>query len=349
MEKTNKKKTRVIMEEYGIPNAFEFANLLHLQEDWTIDKFKENFKIKIVKQSEDMYELEFDLIECSAALANAFRRILLSEVPSMAIEKVYMLNNTSIIQDEVLAHRLGLLPLKADPRLFEYPSLPSKTSSGEDEVSDQDTLRYEIKVTCKWNPQAPKDSRRPDDIYCGNNVYSRDIKWVPIGRQAELYPNGEKQLGMIYDNILLCKMRPNQEIHAFMHAVKGIGKDHAKFSPVATASYRLLPDIQIMEPITGKAAEKFRDCFSPGVIELVKNGKGEVEAKVKNARYDSCSRNVFHHDELKKCVKLGRIPDHFIFNVESVGTLPSSVLFLESIKVLKDKCKTFIEELNSIL
>jgi hypothetical protein len=67
---------------------------------------------------------------------------------------------------KILFLRLGLLPLKADPRLFEYPS---KTSTEEEEVSDQDTLRYEIKAVCKWNPQAPKDSRRPDDIYSGNN------------------------------------------------------------------------------------------------------------------------------------------------------------------------------------
>ena len=38
----------------------------------------------------------------------------------MAIEKVFIYNNTSIIQDEVLAHRLGLIPIKADPRMFEY-------------------------------------------------------------------------------------------------------------------------------------------------------------------------------------------------------------------------------------
>jgi DNA-directed RNA polymerase I and III subunit RPAC1 len=38
----------------------------------------------------------------------------------MAIEKVFIYNNTSLLQDEVLAHRLGLIPLKADPRLFEY-------------------------------------------------------------------------------------------------------------------------------------------------------------------------------------------------------------------------------------
>lgn len=38
----------------------------------------------------------------------------------MAVEKVFIYNNTSIIQDEILAHRLGLVPIKADPRLFEY-------------------------------------------------------------------------------------------------------------------------------------------------------------------------------------------------------------------------------------
>lgn len=38
----------------------------------------------------------------------------------MAIEKVMIYNNTTLLQDEILAHRLGLIPLKADPRLFEY-------------------------------------------------------------------------------------------------------------------------------------------------------------------------------------------------------------------------------------
>lgn len=40
----------------------------------------------------------------------------------MAIEKVLMANNTSIVQDEVLAHRLGLIPISVDPRHFEYIS-----------------------------------------------------------------------------------------------------------------------------------------------------------------------------------------------------------------------------------
>lgn len=60
------------------------------------------------------------MLGVDASIANSFRRILLSELPTMAIEKVHIYNNTSIIQDEVLAHRLGLIPLKADSRLFKY-------------------------------------------------------------------------------------------------------------------------------------------------------------------------------------------------------------------------------------
>ncbi len=47
----------------------------------------------------------------------------------MAIDKVFIYNNTSIIQDEVLAHRLGLIPIKADPRMFEYRNEGTLTAS----------------------------------------------------------------------------------------------------------------------------------------------------------------------------------------------------------------------------
>jgi len=50
----------------------------------------------------------------------AENQFFVSQVPMMAIEKVHIYNNTSIIQDEVLAHRLGLIPLKADPRRFNF-------------------------------------------------------------------------------------------------------------------------------------------------------------------------------------------------------------------------------------
>jgi len=68
----------------------------------------------------DSEEIEFDLVGVEPPLANALRRILIAEIPTIAIEKVNMWQNTSIIPDENLAHRMGLIPIKADPRLFEY-------------------------------------------------------------------------------------------------------------------------------------------------------------------------------------------------------------------------------------
>ena len=56
-------------------------------------------------------EIIFDLKGVEPPLANALRRILIAEIPTMAIEKVEMWQNTSIIPDENLAHRLGLIPI----------------------------------------------------------------------------------------------------------------------------------------------------------------------------------------------------------------------------------------------
>jgi DNA-directed RNA polymerase alpha subunit len=60
---------------------------------------------------------------------------------------------------------------------------------------------------------------------------------VPIGQQAEMFPRGAEEFGVLENDILLCKMRPGHEIHLFMHAIKSIGKDHAKFSPVGTYEF----------------------------------------------------------------------------------------------------------------
>lgn len=81
---------------------------------------------------------------------------------------------------------------------------------------------------------------------------------------------------------------------------------------LATAFYRLLPKITILRPVKGEMAEKLKNCFSPGVIEIAKNKSGEKEAKVANSRYDSCSRNVERHEDLKNSVLLEREPNHFI-------------------------------------
>ncbi|XP_060711617.1 DNA-directed RNA polymerases I and III subunit RPAC1 [Hemiscyllium ocellatum] len=333
-------RNRVVLKEFGIQNVHttDFpGNYPGYDDSWDQQRFEENFRIDIIRLEEDT--LEFDMVGIDAAIANAFRRILLAEVPTMAVEKVFIYNNTSIVQDEILAHRLGLIPIKADPRLFEY------RSTGDEEGTEIDTLQFQLKVKCTRNPKAQKDSSDPDELYFNHRVYSKHMKWVPIGNQADLF--GQVDIRPVHDDILIAQLRPGQELDVVMHCVKGIGKDHAKFSPVATASYRLLPDITLLSPVEGDLADKLKHCFSPGVIE-VHTVNGRKFATVANPRLDTCSREIFRHDDLKNLVRLGRVRNHYIFSVESTGILLPDVLVSEALKVLMTKCRKFLNELDAV-
>lgn len=61
-------------------------------------------------------------------------------------------------------------------------------------------------------------------------VYSGMIKWIPKGSQNTIY--SAEDVGPVENDILISKMRPGHEIDLKLLAVKGVGKDHAKFSPV---------------------------------------------------------------------------------------------------------------------
>lgn len=293
---------------------------------WDLEKFKKSFDIDISYITKR--DANFDLINIDTSIANAFRRIMLAEVPSVAAEQVFIYNNTSVIQDEVLAHRIGLIPLKIDPDLLTWVDY---TVDEKDRFTDVNTVVLTLDVACTRNPHAPKGSTDPKELYRNSNIYAKDLKFEPQGNQSETIGN----VVPADPDILLAKLRPGQEISLRIHAILGVGSDHAKFSPVSTASYRLLPVIDILDTIKGDSAKKFQKCFSTGVIEI--NDKDE--AVVKDARRDTVSREVLRHEEFNGKVKLGRKRDHFIFNVESTGAMPPEEIFFKSVRILRNKAE----------
>lgn len=113
----------------------------------------QNLHVKVQRLSQR--SIEFDIVGVDASIANAFRRILIAEVPhssliaaffltllkvpTLAIEHVYVWNNTSVIHDEILAHRLGLIPLNVDPTLMDY-----RTTTGINSTpNDRNTLVFQ--------------------------------------------------------------------------------------------------------------------------------------------------------------------------------------------------------------
>lgn len=71
------------------------------------------------------------------------------------------------------------------------------------------TTEYYIYLVCK--------------LLCYFSVYSKDIKWVPIGNQADVF--ADANIGPVHEDILLAQLRPGQELDIVMHCVKGIGEE----------------------------------------------------------------------------------------------------------------------------
>ncbi|CAN6204972.1 unnamed protein product [Urochloa humidicola] len=309
----------------------------------SVEKFCKNFKIDVKRLTED--DMEFDMIGVDASIANAFRRILISEVPTMAIEKIFMADNTSIIADEVLSHRLGLIPLDADPRLFDY-------ISENDVPNERNTIVFKLHVSCQ------EDSPRI-------TVKSGELEWLPEGSQLSMASpaqSGDKQktftsfsqsqkeilrkpLGVKFKDITISRLGPGQTIELEAHAVKGVGKVHAKWSPVATAWYRMLPEVVILEQIEGDEAEELVKKCPVNVFDIEDLGNGGKRAVVAKPRGCTLCRECVMGPSGEK-IQLRRVRDHFIFTIESTGALPPEVLFTEAVKILEEKCEKVISELS---
>ncbi|KZV87853.1 hypothetical protein EXIGLDRAFT_723268 [Exidia glandulosa HHB12029] len=308
---------------YDVANTEFPGNYPGEDHSWNLKKFRKDLKVEIQRLSRR--SVEFDLVGVDASIANAFRRILIAEVPTIAIEHVYVWNNTSVIHDEVLAQRLGLVPLDVDPSQMEYHN---------GVATDRNTLVFRLQVACERRKGAAREETDPEKLYKNSNVLAKHLTWVPQGEQESFFADHPPK--PTNDNILLAKLRPGQEIEIELHAIKGQGNEHAKWSPVGTASYRLLPNIQIHRPIPPPLAEKFQKCFSPGVISVDPTTK---EVKVADPRRETMSREVLRHPEFEGMVSLSRIRDFFLFKIETESAYPPERLFTEAVTVFRDKVK----------
>ena len=105
---------------------------------WVHDAWARQFEIVITRRESDL--LEFEMIGVDPSITNALRRILISEVPTVAIEHVFVIDNTSEMAEEVLSHRLGLVPLAVDAEALEERG---------DVANEKNTVVFKLHVQCK--------------------------------------------------------------------------------------------------------------------------------------------------------------------------------------------------------
>jgi DNA-directed RNA polymerase I and III subunit RPAC1 len=96
---------------------------------------------------------------------------------------------------------LGLIPLKVDPRLYEYREPDA-------DYNEMNTLMFKLVVECTRNIGS-KDTDPLDEKYSYTRVYSKDLVWEPVSEQGDNH--GDNPPRPVHDDILIAKMRPGQK------------------------------------------------------------------------------------------------------------------------------------------
>ncbi len=167
---------------------------------------------------EEEYKLIFEIDDINIPYAKILRDVMFTKVPTMAINEIRVLKNTSSIPYELIAQRIELIPIKADSNKFMY-------YDGIEHKED-DTIRFDLHKSADNGVIAR---------HILTNVLSGDMKWVPEHDQLELLKDNPPS--PVDDQYVIIKLLPTQEIHMICYAIKGTGEYHTKFSPISNLTY----------------------------------------------------------------------------------------------------------------
>jgi len=150
-------------------------------------------KVEILEKTKDT--IKFSVEGIRPSFANALRRIMISEVPTMAIEWVDFKKNDSAMYDEILAHRLGLIPLTYNKKTYKLPEECR-------EASVKDSQCYARLILKKKGPCV---------------VYSGDLK------------SEDESVKPVFDKIPIVELLDDQELELVAYARLGYGREHIKW------------------------------------------------------------------------------------------------------------------------
>ena len=265
-------------------------------------------EVVILEKDEDIFR--FILRGVNVSFANALRRIMLAEVPTMAIEDVVILENTSALYDEIIAHRLGLIPLTTD--LDRY-SMPEGCRCG---------------GTGCPNCQAKfiLDVEAGEDVV---TVYSRDLK------------SDDPKVKPVKDKVPIVKIGKGQRLTLEAYAQLGLGRTHAKWQPASCCVYRYMAEVNVdlgRCRLCGKCVEA---C--PKRVLGIHEGRWIINNPVLCDLCRSCEGACE-----SKAIKVGWDKGSFIFTVEPTGALPAEVILEKAAEILERKAEEFINNLEGL-
>ncbi len=266
-------------------------------------------KIKILEY--DDRSIRFLVENIPLALLNAIRRLTISDVPSMAIDYVYFIENSSPLYDEIVAHRLGLIPLTSDRALEKYGP-----------------------------PEECRDNEERPDCYARLYLEAEASDGTKVVYSGDLVSDDE-DVQPVYKNIPIVVLGPGQKISFEARARLGRGREHAKWSPVSAATHKYVPQIIVnSEKCYGESCAKCVNVCPKNVLKI-KDGKLVVEDELSCSLCRQCEK-VCPNDAILVSWK----PSSYIMYVESTGVLRPERIVLEASRILEEKAEQLLSELE---
>jgi len=271
--------------------------------------------LEILEQDE--HNLSFIIKEISVEMANALRRIMMSEIPVMAIDETIFLKNDSPLYDEIVSHRLGMIPLKTD---LEAYNLPEECDCG-----GFGCPLCQVSLTC----EVENTSKEPIVVYSGD-LKSDDPNIVPVNPY-----------------IPILKIDKGSKLILEAYAILGRAKDHIKWQPLSNSFYRFYPEINYDKNKCKDCSDK---CISarmcPENLFTFSEGKPPILEK---DYWKTCSLCKSCEENCQQgAIKVGWKDDTYIFFLESDGNLPFNTLLQKTFEIFLDKIDEFIANLEKI-
>ncbi len=192
-----------------------------------------NMKLEIIELKDR--KAKFVLTDVTPAFANGLRRAMIADVPKMAIDYVDIYDNTSVLFDEMLALRLGLIPLKTNLDMYQLQSECECKGAG-----------------CALCQVSLSVSAEGPCVVHSSDMKSSDPETVPVD-----------------SNIPIIELKQGQKVVVSGTARLGYSREHAKFQPVCAAGYKNVPIVTVSDK-----CDMCKACIDEcprGVFKIEKN------------------------------------------------------------------------------
>ena len=289
------------------------------------------------------------LSETNAAQVNSLRRAILADVPKMAITKVRfeqgvtqdnkgeVIESVNVLPDEVLAHRLAMVPVPTFLEEFVFPEDdPNNENLPEDQWgSPQSQIIYHLSIR---GPNSDTDEQF-------KTVYAGDLNVL-----------GETKLQISEEHarIPLTILSSGQYLELYAYATLGRGREHAKWCPAAAVTFQPRQKATLSKPkkaktlfdldLTSKSGRSInsklftnKECTDVDTILDLERAMHQIGAGTgRDVKFDNA-------------IIMEDMDGEYIFSFESDGSLSPEAIFNQACAELVSRFEKITGEIDVAL